>query len=124
MIQSRIQFLRREFENLSMRKDEKVSDYSLRFTKVISELRDLGENLEEKDVVTKLLRSLQQKFDRLTLSLSLSLSHIGTIKPMAVEEVIGSLRVHESRLIERDNREEEQVLLTKASKPSEKSDRS
>ena len=36
VIQSRIQFLKREFENLSMRKDEKVSDYSLRFTKVIS----------------------------------------------------------------------------------------
>ena len=51
--------MRREFENLSMRKDEKVSDYSLRFTKVISKIRDLGENLEEKDVVSKLLRSLQ-----------------------------------------------------------------
>ena len=63
VIQSRIQFLRREFENLSMRKDEKVSDFSLRFTKVISDLRDLGENLEEKDVVAKLLRSLLQKFD-------------------------------------------------------------
>ena len=32
MIQSRIQFLRLDFENLSMRKDEKVSDYSLRLT--------------------------------------------------------------------------------------------
>ena len=77
-----------------MRKDEKVSDYSLRLTKVISELRDLGENLEEKDVVAKLLRSLLQKFD--TLTLSLSLSHIGAIKPMMVEEVLGSLRVHAS----------------------------
>ena len=72
VIQSRIQFLRREFENLSMRKDEKVSDYSLRFTKVISEFRDLGENLEEKDAVAKLWRSLQQKYDTLTLSLSLT----------------------------------------------------
>ena len=70
VIQSRIQFLRREFENLSMRMDEKVGEYSLRFRKVISELRDLGENLDEKDDVSKLLRSLQQKFDSLTLSLS------------------------------------------------------
>ena len=112
VIQSRIQFLRREFENLSMRKEEKVSDYSLRFINVISELRDLGENLEEKDVVAKLLRSLLQKFDTLTLSLE----HIGTIKPMTVEEVLVS------RLIERDNREEEQALLTKASKMSKKND--
>ena len=119
LIQSRIQFLRREFENLSMRKDEKVSDYSLRFTKVISELRHLGENLDEKDVVFKLLKSLQQKFDTLTLSLE----HIGTIKPMTVKEVLGSLRVHESRLIERDNHEEEQALLSKASKMTKKIDR-
>ena len=40
VIKSRTQFLRREFENLSMRKDKKVSDYNLRFTRVISELRD------------------------------------------------------------------------------------
>ena len=102
-----------------MRKDEKVSEYSLRFTKVLFELRDLGENLEEKDVVSKLLRSLQQKFDTLTLSLE----HICTIKPMTIEEVLGSLRVHESRLIERNNREEEQALLSKASKMTKKTDR-
>ena len=118
MIQSRIQFLRREFENLSMRKDENMSDYCLRFTKVISKLRDLGDNLEEKDVVAKMLRSLRQNFDTLTLSLE----HIGTIKPMIVEEVLGSMRVHESRLIKRDNREEEQAWLTKASKMSKKID--
>ena len=78
----------------------------------------MGENLEEKDVVAKLLRSLLQKFDTLTLSLK----HIGTIKPMIVEEVLESLCVHESRLIERDNREEEQALLTKAKKMSKKND--
>ena len=119
VVQSRIQFLMREFKNLSMRKDEKVSEYSLRFTKVLSELRDLGENLEEKDVVSKLMRSLQQKFDTLTLSLE----HIDTIKPMTVEEVLGSLRVHESRQIERDSREEEEALLSKASKMTKKTDR-
>ena len=43
---------------------------------------------------------------------------------MTVEDVLGSLRVHESRLIERDKCEEEQALLTKASKLSKKSDRS
>ena len=38
-----------------MKKDEKVSDFSSRFIKIISELRDLGEPLEEKEVVAKLL---------------------------------------------------------------------
>ena len=38
-----------------MKKDKKVSDFSSHFTKVISELRDLGERLEEKEAVAKLL---------------------------------------------------------------------
>ena len=70
VIQSRIQFLRQEFGNLSMRKDKKVCDYSIRFTKVISKLRDLGESLKEKEAMGKLLRSLLKKSDTLTLSLS------------------------------------------------------
>ena len=37
--------------------------------------------------------------------------------------MVGSLGVHESRLIERDNREEEQALLSKASKMIKKNNR-
>ena len=55
VIQLKIQSLQREFENLVMKKDEKVNDFSSRFTKIISELRDLGERLEEKEAVAKLL---------------------------------------------------------------------
>ena len=55
VVQSKIQSLRREFKNLAMKKDEKVSDFSSRFTKIISELRDLGEQLEEKEALSKLL---------------------------------------------------------------------
>ena len=38
-----------------MKKDEKVSDFSSHFTKIISKLRDMGEQLEEKEVVVKFL---------------------------------------------------------------------
>ena len=61
VVQSKIQSLRREFENLVMKKEEKVSDFSIRFTKIISKLRDLGEQLEEKEAVAKLLRSMPVK---------------------------------------------------------------
>ena len=69
VVQSKIQSLRQEFENLAMKKDEKVSDFSSRFTEIISELRDLGERLEEKEAVEKLLRSMPVKYDSLTFSL-------------------------------------------------------
>ena len=41
VVQSKIQTLGREFENIAMKKDEKVSDFSSRFAKIIYELRDL-----------------------------------------------------------------------------------
>ena len=117
--QSKIQSLRREFENLAMKKDEKVSDISSCFTKIISELRDLGERLEEKEAVAKLLRSMPVKYDSLTFSLE----QLGNMRSLSVDEVIRSLRVHEQRLQERYSSEEEQVLLAQAFNQSKKSDR-
>ena len=119
VVQSKIQSLRREFENLAMKKDEKVSDFLSRFTNIISKLRDLGERLEEKEAVAKLLQSMPVKYDSLTFSLE----QFGNMRGLSVDEVIGSLRVHEQRLQERDLREEEQVLLARAYNQSKKTDR-
>ena len=91
VVQSKIQSLRREFENLAMNQDEKVSDFSSHFTKIISELRDLGERLEEKEAVAKLLQSMPVTYDSLTFSLE----QFGNMRGLSIDEVIRSLRVHE-----------------------------
>ena len=101
-----------------MKKGEKVSDFSSHFTKIISELRDLGERLEEKEAVAKLLRSMPVKYGSLTFSLE----KFRNMRSLSVDEVIGSLRVHEQRLQERDSREEEKILLTRAFNQSKKGD--
>ena len=118
VVQSKIQSLRREFENLAMKKDEKVSDFSSRFIKIISKLRDLGERLEEKEVVAKLLRSMPVKY----YSLTFSVEHFKNMRVLNVDKVIGSLRVHEQRLQERESREEEKFLLSRAFNQSKKGD--
>ena len=69
MIESRIQALRHEFENLVMKKDEKVSAFPSRFIKIISKLRDLGDKLEVKVAVSKLLQPMPLRSDSLTFSL-------------------------------------------------------
>ena len=102
-----------------MKKDEKVSYFSSRFTKIIFELRDLGKLLEEKEAVVKLLRSMPVKYDSITFSLE----QFRNMRGLSVDEVIGSLRVHEQRLQERDSREEEQVLLARVFNQSKKGDR-
>ena len=69
--------------------------------------------------MAKLLRSMPVKYDFLTFSLE----QFGNMRGLSVDEVIGSLRVHEKRLQERDLREEEQVLLSRAYNQSKKTDR-
>ena len=110
VIQSRIQGLRRDLEMLTMGKSDSVVDFAMKFTHIISDLRNLGETMEEKEVVRRFLRATPAKFDALTLSLE----QYGELDKVSLDEVIGSLTVHELRLKERETREEEQILLAKA----------
>ena len=110
VIQSRIQGLRRDLKILTMGKTDSIVDFAMKFTHIISDLRNLGETMEEKEVVRRFLRATPAKFDALTLSLE----QYGELDKVSLDEVIGSLTVHELRLKERKSREEEQVLLAKA----------
>ena len=93
-----------------MGKTESVVDFAMKFTHIVSDLRNLGETMEEKEVVRRFLRATPAKFDALTLSLE----QYGELDKVSLDEVIGSLTVHKLRFKERESREEEQVLLAKA----------
>ena len=110
VIQSRIQGLRRDLEMLTMGKSDSVVDFAMKFTHIVSDLRNLGERMEEKEVVRRFLRATPAEFDALTLSLE----QYGELDKVSLDEVIGSLTVYELRLKERETREEEQILLAKA----------
>ena len=110
LAQSRAQGLRREFENLSMKKTDKVSDFTDKFSRIVFELRQLGERLDDRDAVKKLLRSMPPRYDPLTLSLE----QFGDLDSMSLVEAVGSLKIHEMRLSERDLRDEVQALLSRA----------
>ena len=110
LAQSRAQGLRREFRNLSMKKTEKVSEFIHKFSQIVFELCQLGERVDDKVSIKKLLRSMPQRYDSLTLSLE----KFGDLDTMSLVEAIRSLKVQEMRLFERDAREEEQALLSHA----------
>ena len=110
LAQSIAQGLRREFENLSMKKTDKVSEFTEKFSRIVFELRQLGERVDDKEAVKKLFWSMPSRYDSLTLSLE----QFGDLDTMSLVEAIGSLKVHEMRLSERDAREEEQALLSHA----------
>lgn len=95
-----------------MWKDEAMVDFATKFTKIISKLCNLREQMEEKEVVRRFLRATPSQFDALTLSLE----QYGDLDKISLDEVIGSLSVHELQLTERESREEEQALLARARK--------
>ena len=110
VIQSRIQGWKRDFEMLTIAKTDSIVDFAMIFTHIVSDLQNLGEMMDEKKVVRRFLRATPSKFDALTLSLE----QYGDLDRLSLDEVIGSLTVHELRLKEQESREEERVLLAKA----------
>ena len=45
VVQEKVQALKREFETISMKRNEKIDDYSNRFARIVTNLRDLGKVL-------------------------------------------------------------------------------
>lgn len=69
MIQFRIQGLKRDFEMLTMAKTDYIVDFGMKFMHIVSDLQNLGETMEEKEVMRQFLPATPSKFDTPTLSL-------------------------------------------------------
>ena len=69
VIQSRIQGLRHDLEALTMGKAETIVDFAMKFMHIVSDLRNLGETMEEKEVVRRFLQATPAKFDAVIVSL-------------------------------------------------------
>ena len=52
-----------------MKKEERLTDFAHHFSKVVSVLRSLRDDLEEKESVSKLLQCMPSSYDSLTLAL-------------------------------------------------------
>ncbi|KAF2322074.1 hypothetical protein GH714_006270 [Hevea brasiliensis] len=106
----RTQTLWREFEALRMSDSENVDDFSGKLTIIVNKLRSLGNTVEDEKVVKKLLRSVSSKF----LQIASTIEEFSDLTTKSIEEVIGSLKAHEERLLSCGGRSDETVLLTRA----------
>jgi len=57
-ISIRLQNLWREFENLTMKDNELIKDFSSRTTKIINQIKSCRDNVYDKRVAEKILKSL------------------------------------------------------------------
>ena len=105
---AKVQTLKCEFEALYMRENEQLDDFYLKLNSLVTNIRVLGEKVEEVYVVKKLLRAVPSKF----LQIASAIEQFGKVEEMSVEEVIGSLKAHEERLKGINEVNQGQLLLT------------
>ncbi|KZV14234.1 hypothetical protein F511_44122 [Dorcoceras hygrometricum] len=101
---AQLQALRREFELLAMKEGEKMDSFLGRTLGIVNKMKANGENMEQSTVVSKILRSLTSKFNYIVCSIEES----NDLSTLTIDELHGSLLVHEQRL--QGHQVEEQVL--------------
>jgi hypothetical protein len=85
--------LRREFDDLIFTPGETVEDFSLRLTIVASQLRVLGDDVSDKEVIKKLLHVVPDNLEQVVISIETLLD----LDSLSIEEAVGHLRAVEQR---------------------------
>ena len=105
----KLQALRREFANMNMNDAESLKDFSSRFTELVNQMKTYGENISDKNVVEKLLISLPAKFD----SIVSVIEQTKELSTLSIQELMGSLKAYEQRLIQRSEKSVENAFQSK-----------
>ncbi|KAL8148078.1 hypothetical protein AgCh_005425 [Apium graveolens] len=105
---AKIQTLKSEFESLRMKDSELLDDFCLKLVGLVSNIRALGEDVNETYVVKKLLRAVPSKF----LQIASTMEQFGNLETMTLEEAIGALKAHEERIKGSTDVANGQLLLT------------
>jgi len=96
----KVQNLRRDFENMKMKDNESVDSFMTQVMNVVNQLRKYGEDLSDKKVTKKVLRSFPKKFE----SVVVPIEEFKDISHMHIDKLTGCLIAHESRMSRYDNR--------------------
>ena len=85
--------IRREFENLQMKENESIVDFSSRTSNVINQLKSHGKDYQEQRIVEKILRSLPHKYENLVMTIE----EAKYLTILTMDELMGILQTHEHK---------------------------
>lgn len=91
---ARVATLKRELENLRMKEGETVDEFVTKLTGLASKARSLGYELEEVDLVKRLLDSMPKSF----LQIVASIEQCFELDSMLFDEAVGRLKAYEERI--------------------------
>lgn len=95
-----LQALRAEFEQHRMEEGDTVSEYFSRMMAFVNKMRKLGDNIEDLVIIEKILRSMSPKFNYVVCAIEESKD----IENYYIDELQGSLHVHEQKIAKHDKR--------------------
>ncbi|CAN6361579.1 unnamed protein product [Urochloa humidicola] len=89
--EANVEALRRDFAGIAFRLGESVEEFATRITTLVNQLRILGDNITDKEVVKKMLHSVPEYLEQVAISIE-TLLDLSTI---SIEEATGRLRAVE-----------------------------
>ncbi|XP_058732918.1 uncharacterized protein LOC131604499 [Vicia villosa] len=95
----RLQTHKRQLELMKMEEKESICDYVTRVTRLVNQIKSCGKAMEEKSIVSKILRSLTPRFDNIVVALEESKD----LEKLSKNDLPSSLEAHEKRMDERGN---------------------
>ena len=92
--------LKRQFEGLRMKESKTIKDFSSHISKLVNQVRLLGEDFPNSRIVEKVLVSLPEKFEHKICSLEDSKD----FAEMSLQELVNALQAVEQRQTYRQER--------------------
>jgi hypothetical protein len=99
--------LRRQFEGLKMKETETIKDFSSQISKLVNQVRFLGEDFPDSRIVEKVLVSLSEKFEHKICFLEDS----NDFFEMSLQELVNALQAVEQRQAYRQEESSEGALV-------------
>ena len=105
---TKLQLLRKDFENLHMNESNNIDSFFTQAIGFFTQIRSHGEILEERRIVEKILRVLPSKFDVIVTTIE----ETKDLSNFSVDELHASLITHEQSLSRNENSSLEQAFKT------------
>jgi len=93
-----------------MKDIELVKDFSSKTTEIINQIKSCGDNISDKRITEKILRSLPQKFEHIVVVIE----ETKDLSRLSIHELMGSLEAHDQRVNQYSKQPMEQAFQIKA----------